>query len=32
MTHYYDGIIAEQRKNEPLTPWEEVKRQLTMKA
>jgi len=24
----YDGIIAEQRKDEPLIAWEEVKRQL----
>jgi hypothetical protein len=27
----YDGMIAEQRKNEPLIPWEEVKRQLALK-
>lgn len=27
----YDGIIAEQRKNEPLIPWDEVKRQLAAK-
>ena len=25
---FYDGIIAEQRKQEPLIPWEEVKKQL----
>ncbi len=24
----YDGIVAEQRKDEPLIRWEEVKRQL----
>jgi hypothetical protein len=24
----YDGIVAEQRKNEPLISWEEVKMQL----
>jgi hypothetical protein len=24
----YDGIVAEQRADEPLIPWEEVKRQL----
>ncbi len=24
----YDGIVAEQRRDEPLVPWEEVKRQL----
>ncbi len=24
----YDGIVAAQRKDEPLIPWEEVKRQL----
>ncbi|HEY3875930.1 MAG TPA: hypothetical protein VGM92_10665 [Candidatus Kapabacteria bacterium] len=27
----YDGLVAEQRKNEPLVPWEEVKRQLAEK-
>jgi hypothetical protein len=27
----YDGIIAEQRKDEPLVAWEEVKRQLAEK-
>ncbi len=25
---FYDGIVAEQRKHEPLIPWEEVKKQL----
>lgn len=25
---FHDGIIAEQRKNEPLVDWEEVKREL----
>jgi len=25
---FHDGILAEQRKNEPLVDWEEVKRQL----
>jgi hypothetical protein len=24
----YDGMVAEERKNEPLIPWEQVKRQL----
>ena len=24
----YDGIVAEKRKDEPLVPWEEVKREL----
>ena len=27
----YDGIIAEERKNEPLVTWDEVKRQLSEK-
>jgi len=25
---FYDGLIAEQRKNEPTISWEEVKRQM----
>jgi hypothetical protein len=25
---FYDGMIAEERKNEPLTDWKEVKRRL----
>lgn len=27
----YDGLIAEERKNEPLVAWEEVKRQIAQK-
>ena len=25
---FHDGLIAEQRKNEPLVDWEQVKREL----